>query len=150
MTVPAAAEARATATSPSGWNSRWCPTGATITGSEMRVPMTVVASSGSAMPASIRGRNRIRASAAAVSRCQSWTLSRSAGTEGPIDELDGVEGRDMALQVGRDLDQAARVGGGDHVGVQRVDRGRLAPPEIARGVGLQQVVDAGRAAADLR
>ena len=68
ITVPAAAAAFATATSPSGWNSRWCPTGATITGSQIRVPITVVARSGSAMPASIRGRNRIRANAAIVSR----------------------------------------------------------------------------------
>ena len=68
MTVPAAAAACATATSPSGWNSRWWPTGATITGSEMRVPITVVARSGSGIPPSIRGTNRIRANAAIVSR----------------------------------------------------------------------------------
>ena len=42
ITVPRAAAARATATSPSGWTA-WTPVGEMITGSEISWPMTVVA-----------------------------------------------------------------------------------------------------------
>ena len=43
MTVPAAAAARAIATSPSGSTSRWKATGATSSGIETSAPSTVVA-----------------------------------------------------------------------------------------------------------
>ena len=47
ITVPRAAAARATATSPSGWTA-WTPVGLMITGSEIGWPITVVASDRSA------------------------------------------------------------------------------------------------------
>ena len=68
MIVPAAAAARAIATSPSGSTRRWKATGATSSGIETSVPSTVVAVLTSQTSTSIRGRSRRRAKAATLSR----------------------------------------------------------------------------------
>src|SRR5215210_4642184 len=67
-------------------------------------------------------------------------------------QLHGVQHRQaptQTLTVSGDLERAARVRRGDHLGARVEQVARLALPELGGGLGLYQVVDAGRAAADL-
>jgi hypothetical protein len=68
MIVPAAATARAVASSPSGWARRWNAVGATNTGIDAREPSSVTPSSRSPPPRSTRGTSRSAPNAVSFSR----------------------------------------------------------------------------------
>ena len=68
MTVPAAAAARAIASSPSGCTVRWKAVGATNRGIELFVPSTVVSVVTCETSTSIRGRRIQRSNAVRFSR----------------------------------------------------------------------------------
>src|SRR6185436_8137043 len=81
--------------------------------------------------------------------CRPWIDA----TNGGVDELDGVKNRPVIPQPAcrrRDLDRATRVRGGNDVGCERGDVARLALTELRGRLGLNEVVDARAAAADVR
>ena len=73
-------------------------------------------------------------------------LGRRAA-RGPVELLDGVDegGGRAALE----LRHAADIGGHDHVGRDLGDIGELALAQLAREFGLEQIISAGRAAAEM-
>src|ERR671918_2639549 len=75
-------------------------------------------------------------------RERGWT--RAAG--GPIEQLDSMHDRRDAI---RELDHAADVAGRDHVREDPRDVCELARAQLSGELGLEQVVGAGRAAADM-
>jgi hypothetical protein len=69
-----------------------------------------------------------------------------------IEQLDRVVDGELLAElagVGGDLEDAAGVGGDDGAGAGREQALGLAAAELGGRLGLEQVVDAGRAAADL-
>ncbi len=76
--------------------------------------------------------------------------SRPAGTGaaiGPVQQLDGVHDGDV--EVGREVRDATDVAGRDHVGAGGAEMLELALLELACDLRLQNIVGAGRAAADV-
>ena len=74
-------------------------------------------------------------------------------TEGGVEKLDGVENgksQTCACEGGLHLKDAARIAGDDDAGSERSDEGGLPIAQGVRGMGLDEVVDTRRAAADGR
>src|SRR5829696_720936 len=65
----------------------------------------------------------------------------------PVEELDGVHDRDAGARG--DVADAAEVAGSDDIGLHALDIGDLAVAQAARQLGLQHLVGAGPAAADM-
>src|SRR4051794_10114090 len=65
----------------------------------------------------------------------------------PVEELDGVDDWDGG--AARDLRHAADVAGGDEVRLDALDVRDLPGPELSGDLRLEEVVGAGRAAADM-
>ena len=89
MIVPAAAAARAIATSPSGCATRWKATGATSTGSATSCPSTVVAVEASATSTRTRGRRCQRRKAATLSASvsSSFGAAREVAERARLEQL---------------------------------------------------------------
>ena len=78
--------------------------------------------------------------------------ARRGTPDGGVEHLDGVRHPHRVpgpLDRGGDLHQAARVGGDQHLGPGRDDVGGLAVAQLAGRLGVDDVVDARRAAAQL-
>src|SRR5262249_43440916 len=79
--------------------------------------------------------------------CQVFEPARDRAAVGPVEQLHGVDDGDVHARP--ELSDAADVAGGNHVGTHRPDAGGLAVAHLARDLGLQNVVGAGRAAAQV-